>query len=1141
VASREPPGHTDDHLQDLVSEVDTGARAPTGAAAGTLLGVSLLWSLFQLWYASPLPFLVARIGIPVLNDTQARSIHLAFAVFLAFTAFPAFRRSPRDKIPLLDWLLAGVAAFAAGYFFLFYRELAERPGAPITIDLIVAVAGMVLLLEATRRALGPPLTIVALIFLLYVFGGPHMPDVIAHKGASLSKTMSHQWLTTEGVFGVALGVSTSFVFLFVLFGSMLDRAGAGNYFIKVAFAMLGHMRGGPAKAAVLSSGLTGLISGSSIANVVTTGTFTIPLMKRVGFPPEKAGAVEVASSVNGQLMPPVMGAAAFLMVEYVGISYVDVIRHAFLPAVISYVALLYIVHLEALKADMQGLPRRKITTLTQGLISAAITLVSLVLLSGLVYWGIGWIKGAFGAAATPIVICGVAAIYVVLLWYAARYPDLELDDANAPVVELPELGPTVKTGLHYLLPVILLIWCLMIERLSPGLSAFWASTFMIAILLTQRPITAAFRGGGGLGAAAWRGVDDLVGGLVAGARNMIGIGVATATAGIVVGTVSLTGIGLVMTEFVEFISGGSVILMLIFTAFISLILGMGLPTTANYIVVATLMAPVVVTLGAESGLVVPLIAVHLFVFYFGIMADVTPPVGLASFAAAAVSGADPIRTGVAAFYYSMRTVALPFIFIFNTELLMIGVESWADVILVAASATVAMLVFAAATQGWFVTRSRLWESACLLLVAFTLFRPGYWMDMIAPPTQSGDPLKIAAIAEGLPAGASLRIRAEGLNIDGDEARTTAALPLGPPAPGAERLKAAGLVFRIEGGKVRTELPEHGSAAARAGIDFDWTITDIELPADQPARRWMFIPALVLLGLVALIQRRRHLASAALVAMLFVFAGTDPAHADSRVPETIPIPAGPYIAGSDRAEREAAYRLDEQAYGHGVTRDRRWYESEPARTTRTLPAFHITRTQITNVQYAAFTRATGHAAPDVDAKTWAGYRLVHPFSRTRRHAWSGGAPPAGRAAHPVVLVSHADANAYARWLSEATGAAWRLPSEAEWEKAARGVDARRFPWGEKFDPARLNNADRGPFDTVPVGTFPSGASPFGLLDAAGQVFEWTTTGAGGGRFIVKGGSWDDKGCGICRPAARHSRPQAIRHILIGFRLVREVNR
>jgi len=257
-----------------------------------------------------------------------------------------------------------------------------------------------------------------------------------------------------------------------------------------------------------------------------------------------------------------------------------------------------------------------------------------------------------------------------------------------------------------------------------------------------------------------------------------------------------------------------------------------------------------------------------------------------------------------------------------------------------------------------------------------------------------------------------------------------------------------------------------------------------------------------------------------------------------VPVTVPIPAGEFLRGSDRAERDAAYALDEAAYGHSVTREQRWYESEPARHEETTAAFEITKTPITNRQYAAFVEATGHRAPNVDKDTWRGYRLVHPFARTRRFAWQGGKPPAGRLDHPVVLVSHADAVDYAAWLSRETGRTWRLPTEAEWEKAARGVDGRRFPWGDAWDAARLNSHDAGPFDTMPVGSFADGASPFGLLDAAGQVFEWTATAAGDGRYTVKGGSWDDKGCGVCRPAARHSRPQGIKHILIGFRLVVE---
>ncbi len=259
-------------------------------------------------------------------------------------------------------------------------------------------------------------------------------------------------------------------------------------------------------------------------------------------------------------------------------------------------------------------------------------------------------------------------------------------------------------------------------------------------------------------------------------------------------------------------------------------------------------------------------------------------------------------------------------------------------------------------------------------------------------------------------------------------------------------------------------------------------------------------------------------------------------AEPLIPQTLKIPAGPFIAGSDRAEREAAYRLDEAAYGHSLTREGKWYESERRRKAIEIGAFRITKTLITNAQYASFVGETGRRAPDVDRSTWAGYGLIHPFGRTRRHAWQTGKPPPGRLDHPVVLVSHDDALAYARWLSRRTGKTWRLPSETEWEKAARGPDGRRFPWGDDFKPALLNSHDLGPFDTVPVGRHPNGNSPYGLVDPAGQVFEWTSTKNGETRFIVKGGSWDDKGCGVCRPAARHSRPATLKHILIGFRLV-----
>ncbi|WP_370258118.1 TRAP transporter permease [Marinobacter nauticus] len=838
---------------EQVLQTETGGRALTGPAAVILFIVPVCWSLFQLWIASPLPFIL---NFGIFNSTEARSIHLAFAVFLAFSAFPMIKGVHANKVPIYDWVLALAAAFAASYLYVFYDALSQRPGAPTTMDLWVALGGLVLLLEATRRALGLPLTVVAAVFIAYSLTGPYMPDVISHKGVSLNKLASHQWLGTEGVFGVALGVSTSFVFLFVLFGALLERAGAGNYFIKVAYAMLGHMRGGPAKAAVVSSGLSGVISGSSIANVVTTGTFTIPLMKRVGFPATKAGAVEVAASTNGQLTPPIMGAAAFLMVEYVGISYLEVIKHAILPALISYVALIYIVHLEACKLKMEGVERLNRPTLAQRMLNWVVILIGLIVLTFAVYYGVGWTKGVLGEAAPWVLGPILVLIYAGLVGYATRFPELEEDDPDKEMTELPEVGPTVKTGLYYLLPVVVLVWCLTVERFSPQLSAFWATLFMIFIVITQRPLKAFFRKHGGLMSEFTGGISDLFHSLATGARNMVGIGVATATAGIVVGTVTLTGIGLVMTQFVEFLSGGNLLLMLIFTAVISLILGMGLPTTANYIVVSTLMAPVIVTLGAQNGLIVPLIAVHLFVFYFGILADDTPPVGLAAYAAAAISGADPIRTGVQGFTYDIRTAILPFMFIFNTQLLLIGLTGWFDLLVTVFSAVTAMLVFSAATQGFWFTRSRKWETLLLLLITFTMFRPGFWWDMIYPPNEERPGTAVMEYVADVPADGEVVLKVSGMALDGSDVTTYVELEIPGGETAQERLAGAGLEVSEQGGDLVVDFVNFGSAAEDAGIQFGWTIDAVQIELERPPKELMFIPALLLLGLVAFGQLRR---------------------------------------------------------------------------------------------------------------------------------------------------------------------------------------------------------------------------------------------------------------------------------------------
>ena len=837
---------------DIVAAAETGARNPGPTIAMVIAGILLAWAIFQVWIASPLPIMMAKV-IPLLNNTHTRPAHLGFAIFLTYLIFPATKNSPRDHIPIQDWILGAAAAWCALYLAVFAAEIAERPGLPTMADMVHSGLGLLLLLEAARRALGLPLVIVAGVFLVYIFFGEHAPDVIRWKGATMERAMSHLWITQEGVFGVALGVSTSLVFIFVLFGGLLEKGGAGNYFIQVSFALMGHLRGGPAKAAVVSSAMTGLISGSSIANVVTTGVFTIPLMRKVGFSAEKAGAVEVASSTNGQLTPPVMGAAAFLMVEYVGISYVEVIKHAFLPAIISYIALVYIVHLEACKAGLKGLERAHVPTAAQRLLVWTTVPVGMIVLGAIIYYGFGWTKEAMGDATPWIAAVVLVAAYIGLVRYAANYKELGIMDS---VEVLPETGPTVKSGLYFLLPVGLLMWCLLVERFSPGLSAFWAVVLKFFMLLTQRPLQSFFRGNGA-GPETWKhSADDLREGMINGARNMVGIGVATATAGIVVGAITLTPISQVITEVMELLSAGNLILLLLLTAISCIILGMGLPTTANYIVVSSLMAQVIVTVGANNGLIVPLIAVHLFVFYFGILADDTPPVGLAAYAAAAVSGGDPIKTGVQGFTYDIRTAVLPFMFIFNTELLMIGITGPVHLVTVIVTAVIAVLLFAAATQGFFIVKSKAWETVALLLIAFTLFRPGFWMDMIVPPLESVPAAQIEKVAAEAEENAQMRIRVIGETLEGAAVDKTVMLPMGPKADGKARLKFAGLELKEEDGKKLVDVVVFGSAAEKQKIDFDWEIVSVERETDRLPKHIMYLPALALLVLVVLAQKAR---------------------------------------------------------------------------------------------------------------------------------------------------------------------------------------------------------------------------------------------------------------------------------------------
>ena len=844
----------------MQTDLETGNRKPNSVFINNiLLYIALTWSLFQLYVSSPLVLEIT----PWMNADVVKRVHVSFAGLLAFLSYPAFKKSSRSQIPWSDWVMGFLIVISCVY--LIYNQVWDsrafemRLGVPNSTDLLLSCVGLLLLLEATRRSLGPPLMIVALIALTYAYLGAG-----GYGGASLNKIVSHMWITTEGAFGIAVGVSASMVFLFVLFGALLEKAGAGNYFIRVAYSLTGHYRGGPAKAAVVSSAMTGMISGSSIANVVTTGTFTIPLMKRVGFTSEKAGAIEVASSTNGQLTPPIMGTAAFLMVEYVGVSYIEVIKHAFLPAVISYIALIYIVHLEALKAGMKGLKR----TAKLNKVDKLISICSVLIVLGVLVWVLPpffqMIKDVAGDINVLVVSLIMISSYVSLLFYVSKMPDLPTGD----IIEIPEVGKTVKAGLHFLLPVILLIWLLTVERFSPETSVYWATLFMVFIVLTQKIFLGIFRGSLDFVNQLIQSLRDIKVGFINGANNMIGVGVATTAAGIIVGTVTLTGVGQLIIGWVEFIAAGNLFLILLFTAMISLILGMGLPTTANYIVVSSLMAPVIMSLGAANNVAIPLIAAHMFVFYFGILADDTPPVGLAAYAAAAISKGDPIRTGVQGFIYDIRTAVLPFLFIFNTQLLMIGIDNVLSFAIVVVSSVIAILLFAAATQGHWLVKNRWWETVVLLLVAFMLFRPGYFWDKIDPPFKDMPGAQIFQIADTMEPGESIRFVVEGETLEGIKRAYTFLLPLAYGDSGKERVNNTGLQLDDLFGDMEVAMVMPGISNDRAinkqveaikvaGVDSGWIITSIQAKRKTLPKQIVFIPALLLIGIVGTMQLRRR--------------------------------------------------------------------------------------------------------------------------------------------------------------------------------------------------------------------------------------------------------------------------------------------
>jgi len=844
----------DNWIRDFAASSEFGSRGNSGTHAIVIAGVALLWSIFQLWYASPLPY---ALNVGIINDNQARYIHLAFALSLAFVIYPGWKRSSHS-IPVIDWALALIGAFVALYALIFYQDLVSRAGRPILLDLIVAMFGLLLVLEATRRSMGPFLVLVAVTFLLYSYFGRSMPEVLQHRGASLTRIFEHQWLSSQGVFGVPLGASTGFVFIYVLFGTLFNKAGAGKFIMQLSLALLGRTKGGPAKVAVVSSGLNGMISGSALANVVSSGIFTIPLMRKTGLSGVKAGAVETTASINGQIMPPVMGAAAFIMVEYVGIPYADVVKHAFLPAVISYISLFYIVHLEAAKIGAVPIGAGPSHPMKARLLRFGLGAAGSIIILSVIFYLLQTIVALAGEFSGWLVAGLLLALYIGSISIAARQPDL--NSADGDELEIPaETGWDIaKTGLHLLIPIIVLIWCLMSLRLSPGIAAFWATCTVIVLLLTQSAIIQLLRGTGEVRAAFLHGAKEVTEGLVLGARNMVGVALSTATAGIVVGTVTLTGLGLMMTDAIELLSGGNIYFVLLLTALVTLILGCGVPTTANYVLVATLMAPVIVELGSLAGLAIPLIGVHLFVFYFGIMADATPPVGLGAYAAAAISRESPIRTAVQASIYSFRTAILAFILIFNPEIMLIGITSWWHAAIVAVAAIIGSLAFAAGTLRFWFTRLSIPETLAMFVVAFTLVYPAAWLNMVYPQYETRPATELFEAVEAAEPNARLVATFSGITIEGDRIEKLASLRLGPDAEVDERLAFSGLMLSADGLSVTNV--RFGSYAASLKLEPGFRVASIQLPAARPSTFWVYAAALLLLLVVAAFQRLRLLRS-----------------------------------------------------------------------------------------------------------------------------------------------------------------------------------------------------------------------------------------------------------------------------------------
>lgn len=596
-------------------------RELTGMWARIIAIICICFSLFQLYTAA----------FGVYPAQIQRGTHLAFALALVFLLYPATAKGSRSSMNPVDVVLAALGAVAGAYLVANYHSIVLRGGLPTTMDLIVAGVTVLLVLEGARRVIGSPISIIAIVFILYAYLGPYIPGMFGHRGFTTRRILNHLYMTTEGIFGLPLGVSATFVYLFILFGAFLHKSGLGKFFIDLALAATGHTVGGPAKVAVLASGLFGTISGSSVANVVTTGTFTIPLMKSIGYPAHFAGAVEAAASTGGQLMPPIMGAAAFVMSEFIGVPYATIAIAAALPAVLYYLAVGLMVHMEALRLGLKGLPKES----------------------------------------------------------------------------LPDPKKVLREGGHLLIPLGVIIYML-VSGYTPLRAALVCIVATVVVAMMRKNTRLK--------------LSDVLQALEDGARSALGVAAACAAAGIIIGIVTLTGLGLKMANGIIMLAGGSFFFTLFLTMIASIILGMGLPTTAKYIILASMAAPAIQKFG------VPAMAAHMFILYYGIIADLTPPVALAAYAGAGIAGANPMKTGWTSLRLAIAAFLIPYIFAYNPSLLLIDTTAM-EVVLVSISALMGAFCLAVAGAGfWYVPLSKI-ERVVVFAGALMLIKPGLYTDL----------------------------------------------------------------------------------------------------------------------------------------------------------------------------------------------------------------------------------------------------------------------------------------------------------------------------------------------------------------------------------------------------------------------------